>query len=71
MGIDESPRPVRMKDEPSSPREVTRLLEAWQGPGRGGAKKLTRLVYAELRRLAHRYMAGGSGPITPYRRRHW
>lgn len=45
-----------MNDESSSPREVTRLLAAW---GQGDAlalEKLTRLVYEELRRLAHRYM---------------
>jgi RNA polymerase sigma-70 factor, ECF subfamily len=45
-----------MNEESSSPREVTRLLAAW---GQGDAlalEKLTRLVYEELRRLAHRYM---------------
>jgi len=47
-----------MDDQSSSSREVTRLLAAW---GQGDAlalEKLTRLVYQELRRLAHHYMAG-------------
>jgi RNA polymerase sigma factor (TIGR02999 family) len=47
-----------MDDQSSNPREVTRLLAAW---GQGDAlalEKLTRLVYQELRRLAHHYMSG-------------
>src|SRR5262245_37185731 len=39
-------------------REVTRLLAAWGQGDRAALDKLTRLVYEELRRLAHRYMAG-------------
>lgn len=39
-------------------REVTRLLAAWSQGDRVALEKLTRLVYEELRRLAHRYMAG-------------
>jgi len=46
-----------MNDEPSSPREVTRLLAAWGQGDKLALEKLTRLVYEELRRLAHRYMA--------------
>ena len=47
-----------MDEQSSSPRDVTRLLAAW---GQGDAlalEKLTRLVYQELRRLAHHYMSG-------------
>jgi RNA polymerase sigma factor (TIGR02999 family) len=43
---------------PPAPREVTRLLEAWGQGDRAALDKLTRLVYEELRGLAHRYMAG-------------
>lgn len=39
-------------------REVTQLLAAWSQGDRGALEELTRLVYQELRRLAHRYMAG-------------
>lgn len=42
----------------AAPREVTRLLAAWGQGDRGALDKLTRLVYEELRRIAHRYMAG-------------
>jgi ECF sigma factor len=45
-----------MDDESSSPREVTRLLAAWTQGDALALEKLTRLVYVELRRLAHRYM---------------
>lgn len=38
--------------------EVTRLLEAWGQGDRAALEELTRLVYAQLRHLAHRYMAG-------------
>ncbi len=49
-----------MKEEPDAqgPREVTRLLDAWGQGDRVALEKLTRVVYQELRRLAHRYMAG-------------
>jgi RNA polymerase sigma-70 factor (ECF subfamily) len=47
-----------MKDKPSSPREVTRLLAAWGQGDRLALEKLTLLVYEELRRVAHRYMKG-------------
>jgi RNA polymerase sigma-70 factor, ECF subfamily len=49
-----------MKEEPDAqgPREVTRLLAAWGQGDRLALEELTRLVYAELRRLAHRYMSG-------------
>jgi RNA polymerase sigma factor (TIGR02999 family) len=42
--------------EPSA-HEITQLLKAWSGGDQDALEKLTPLVYAELRRLAHRYMA--------------
>jgi RNA polymerase sigma factor (TIGR02999 family) len=41
---------------PTSPPDITQLLQAWsQGEG-SALEKLTPLVYRELHRLAHRYM---------------
>ena len=40
-----------------SPQEVTQLLCAWRGGDRAALDKLLPLVYDELRRQAHRYMA--------------
>ena len=42
--------------EPSA-HEVTQLLRAWSGGDEGALEKLTPLVYEELHRAAHRYMA--------------
>jgi len=42
---------------PSS-HEVTALLQAWSAGDEAALEKLTPLVYEELRRAAHRYMAG-------------
>ena len=42
----------------SGPQGFTRLLAAWSQGDRGALEELTRLVYDELRRLAHRHMAG-------------
>jgi RNA polymerase sigma factor (TIGR02999 family) len=42
----------------AGPPEVTRLLAAWSQGDRAALEQLTRLVYEELRRLAHRYMSG-------------
>jgi len=39
-----------------SPAEVTGLLVAWRGGDAGALDRLLPLVYAELRRVAHRYM---------------
>jgi RNA polymerase sigma factor (TIGR02999 family) len=39
-----------------APQEVTRLLLAWNAGEETALKKLIPLVYAELRRVAHRYM---------------
>jgi RNA polymerase sigma factor (TIGR02999 family) len=41
---------------PPGPPEVTRLLAAWSQGDRAALEELTRLVYEELRHLAHRYM---------------
>ncbi|MDE3178342.1 MAG: sigma-70 family RNA polymerase sigma factor [Acidobacteriota bacterium] len=38
--------------------EVTGLLRAWSAGDQEALEKLTPMVYAELRRRAHRYMAG-------------
>ena len=42
--------------EPAA-HEVTQLLRAWSGGDQEALEKLTPLVYAELHRAAHRYMA--------------
>ena len=49
-----------MKEEPDAQgsKEVTQLLEAWGQGDRAALEALTRLVYEEMRRLAHRYMSG-------------
>jgi RNA polymerase sigma factor (TIGR02999 family) len=49
-----------MNEEPHTQgsSEVTRLLVAWGQGDRSALEALTRLVYEELRRLAHRYMSG-------------
>ena len=39
-----------------SPREVTRLLQAWCSGDRKALEELMPLVHGELHRLAHRYM---------------
>ena len=41
-----------------SPQEITRLLLAWGDGDESALASLTPLVYAELRRRAHRYMSG-------------
>ncbi len=43
--------------EQSSSREVSALLRAWRGGDKAAMDRLVPLVYGELRRLAHRYMA--------------
>src|SRR5262249_3481390 len=40
-----------------SPPDVTQLLQAWTQGDSSALKKLTPLVYQELHRVAHRYMA--------------
>ncbi len=42
--------------EPSA-HEITQLLRAWSGGDQEALEKLTPLVYEELHRAAHRYMA--------------
>ncbi len=44
-------------DEPAA-GDVSQLLRAWSGGDQGALEKLTPIVYAELHRLARRYMAG-------------
>src|SRR5271168_3421654 len=43
--------------DPIPPAEVTGLLKAWAGGDQVALEKLAPLVYAELRRMAGRYMA--------------
>jgi RNA polymerase sigma factor (TIGR02999 family) len=59
-GHDDPATPGRGSEGSATPaaREVTRLLNAWSQGDRAALEELTRLVYQELRRLAHRYMAG-------------
>jgi len=40
----------------SSPADITRLLQAWGGGDAGALENLTPMVYAEMRRIAARYM---------------
>jgi RNA polymerase sigma factor (TIGR02999 family) len=42
----------------SAPRDITRLLLAWNNGDEAALEELTPLVYAELHRLARRYMGG-------------
>src|SRR5580704_4299466 len=42
---------------PAPSVEITGLLKAWAGGDRAALERLTPLVYAELRRMAARYMA--------------
>jgi RNA polymerase sigma factor (TIGR02999 family) len=42
----------------ASPQEITELLLAWSQGQQDALDRLTPLVYGELRRLAHHYMAG-------------
>lgn len=42
---------------PHSAEQITQLLQAWNQGDEGAIEKLVPLVYDELHRLAHRYMA--------------
>ncbi|MBZ5618993.1 MAG: sigma-70 family RNA polymerase sigma factor [Acidobacteriia bacterium] len=42
----------------ASPQDITELLLAWSGGNQDALPMLTPLVYGELHRLAHHYMAG-------------
>ena len=46
------------------PQEVTQLLLAWREGDEEALEKLVPLVYRELHRLAHRYMAGEHREVT-------
>jgi RNA polymerase sigma factor (TIGR02999 family) len=47
-----------MDEHSVSPQEVTQLLADWSSGDDGAFTKLTPLIYEELRRIAHRHMAG-------------
>jgi RNA polymerase sigma factor (TIGR02999 family) len=50
--------PRKAGQETMAPRaEITQLLQAWNQGDQGAIEKLVPLVYDELHRLAHRYMA--------------
>lgn len=51
---------------PTSPDQITALIHAWCAGDRGALRRLVPLVYAELRRLAHRARRGEGdrGPHT-------
>jgi len=53
-------RPITGSEENGQPpaREVTRLLHAWSAGDASALEGLTRLVYADLRQIAHRFMSG-------------
>ena len=48
----------RLSGEVGEAHQVTQLLADWRQGEEAALEKLTPLVYEELRRLAHRYMAG-------------
>jgi RNA polymerase sigma factor (TIGR02999 family) len=52
----QNPKKVMMITPP--PNEVTQLLREWSQGDQAAPEKLMPLVYAELRRMAHGYMAG-------------
>src|SRR6478609_534113 len=43
---------------PASPQDITELLLAWSEGKQDALQRLTPLVYGELHRLAHHYLAG-------------
>ncbi len=43
--------------ERPSPQEVSVLLQAWRGGDKAALDSLIPIIYSELRRIAHRYMA--------------
>lgn len=49
---------------PRAPQEITQLLLAWSRGEQDALERLIPLVYAELRRLAHRYMAGERSGVS-------
>ncbi len=48
----------------ASTQEVTQLLLAWREGDEEALEQLVPVVYQELRRLAHRYMAGERRELT-------
>ena len=54
--------------------DISQLLRAWSDGDQLALGELTPVVYAELRRLAHRYMRGdavGAHLETSARKRRW
>jgi RNA polymerase sigma factor (TIGR02999 family) len=52
-----------MVGEPGT-NDISRFLRAWSGGDQSALNRLTPLVYAELRRMAHRYMERESASHT-------
>ena len=48
--------PIPSDMDPADSQEVTQLLADWSQGSQAALEKLTPLVYAELRGLAHHYM---------------
>ena len=55
---------ARGEPAPASVREVTRLLQAWGSGDQEALQQLIPLVYNELHRLAHHYMAAEQSAQT-------
>src|SRR5690349_3023557 len=51
-------RPGKRHMAAACPQDITELLLAWSEGNQDAFEKLTPLVYGELHRLAHHYMAG-------------
>jgi RNA polymerase sigma factor (TIGR02999 family) len=49
---------------PAASPDITRLLRAWGSGDAQALERLTPLVYGELRRIAHRHMAGERPGLT-------
>jgi ECF sigma factor len=51
-------RPGKRPMPAAAPQDITELLLAWSEGNQDALERLTPMVYAELHRMAHHYMAG-------------